>query len=136
MELYQDYSVVVELQEDTNILCVQWLEQHAFSYADFEMAFMTVIKFIEKYGIKKLVHRTTKTMIHLPDEEYLSIIALLQSGLAHSRIEKVARIYVDKSPRDLECIAHFEHMMNEMQLEIQFQNFENRRSALAWLMED
>lgn len=136
MVLYQDLSVSINLVEDSNIVCVTWFEQAAFRMSDFEYTFFTLIENLERLKTEKLLVKTSKTMIHLPDEEYKSVIALLQSGLAHSRVKKVAKIWVDHSERDLRCKEYFREIMNEMQLKILFRNFDNREAALAWLTSD
>lgn len=135
MDLYSDFLIKIELAEESNIGCVQWLETQNFDMAAYEDSFHIMMNYIEQYKIRKLIFKSSSTMIHLPDDQYFSIISLLQSGFAHSRMEKVARIYVDKSKRDIECILHFEKLLNEMQLEISFKNFENRKEALTWLKE-
>ena len=131
--LFQDFTIVIERQPDTNIICVCWLEQQVFRMSDFEYSFHNLMENIEKFGTKKLLAQSSRSMIHLPEEQFTSVILLLQSGLAHSKIEKVARISSDNSPEDMKCIKYFEHIINEMQLEIDFKNFDKRKEALAWL---
>jgi len=114
-------------------MCVRWLEQQVFRMSEFEYSFHVLMENIEKFGIKKLLTIGSRTIIHLPEDQYMSVILLLQSGLAHSKIEKVARISGECSPEDIKCIQFIEHVMNEMQLEIEFQNFNSIHKALAWL---
>ena len=136
MVLYKDLSLEIELYNDLNVLYIEWFEQTVFRMSDFEFSFHIVMENIVQYRIKKILVKTSKTIIHLPNEEYLSVIGLLQSGLAHSRIRKIAKLFIDKSPRDLECKQFFKDMLNEMQLEIDFRNFDTKAEALAWLKED
>jgi hypothetical protein len=133
MLLYEDFTIILERYKNSNILCVRWLEAYPFRMSEFELSFQILMERIEKHSIKKIIANCSKTMIHLPDEEYRSVISLLQSGLAHSKIEKIAHIYVDRSERDLQCITYFEEILNDMQLKIQFRNFDDRKSALLWL---
>ena len=136
MVLYKDLTLEIELYNDLNVLYIEWFEQTVFRMSDFEFSFHIVMENIVQYRIKKILVKTSKTIIHLPNEEYLSVIGLLQSGLAHSRIRKIAKLFIDKSPRDLECKQLFKDMLNEMQLEIDFRNFDTKAEALAWLKED
>ena len=136
MVLYKDLTLEIELYNDLNVLYIEWFEQTVFRMSDFEFSFHIVMENIVQYRIKKILVKTSKTIIHLPNEEYLSVIGLLQSGLAHSRIRKIAKLFIDKSPRDLECKQFFKDMLNEMQLEIDFRNFDTKAEALAWLKED
>lgn len=136
MVVFQDYTLIIERQPETNILCVRWLEQQVFRMSDFESSFHILMENIEKFRIKKLLAQSSRSMIHLPEEQYISVILLLQSGLAHSKIEKVARISSDQSPEDKWCIQYFEHILNEMELEIDFRNFDSRKKALVWLKRD
>ena len=136
MVLYKDLTLEIELYNDLNVLYIEWFEQTVFRMSDFEFSFHIVMENIVQYHIKKILVKTSKTIIHLPNEEYLSVIGLLQSGLAHSRIRKIAKLFIDKSPRDLECKQFFKDMLNEMQLEIDFRNFDTKAEALAWLKED
>ena len=136
MVLYKDLTLEIELYNDLNVLYIEWFEQTVFRMSDFEFSFHIVMENIVQYRIKKILVKTSKTIIHLPNEEYLSVIGLLQSGLAHSRIRKIAKLFIDKSPRDLDCKQFFKDMLNEMQLEIDFRNFDTKAEALAWLKED
>ena len=136
MVLYKDLTLEIELYNDLNVLNIEWFEQTVFRMSDFEFSFHIVMENIVQYRIKKILVKTSNTIIHLPNEEYLSVIGLLQSGLAHSRIRKIAKLFIDKSPRDLECKQFFKDMLNEMQLEIDFRNFDTKAEALAWLKED
>ena len=136
MVVFQDYTIIIERQPETNILCVCWLDQQVFRMSDFQASFHILMENIEKFRIKKLLAKSSRTTINLPEEEYLSVITLLQSGLAHSEIEKVARISSDNSAQDKRCLQYFEHVMNEMQLEVDFRNFDRRKEALEWLTAD
>lgn len=135
MLLYEDSSLILELYKNHKILCVRWLDAYPFRMFEFELAFHIFIERIEKHKIRKILTNSNKTIIHLPDDEFKSVISLIQSGLAHTNVEKMARIYVDKSKRDLQCIEYFKEMMNEMQLKIDFCNFDDRKTALLWLKE-
>ena len=104
--------------------------------SDFETGFHILMENIEKSGTKKMLARSSRNVINLPEEEYISVITLFQSGLAHSEIEKVARISSDNSAQDKRCLQYFEHVMNEMQLEVDFRNFDRRKEALEWLTAD
>jgi hypothetical protein len=135
MQLYSDLNLSIELYKKPGIISVKWLESLSFSQVAFETSFHILMEIIEHHNIKRLLYQGSKTMIHLPDEQYLSMISLLHSGFAHSKIKKIARIYVDKSERDLERATYFKNIVNEMQLEIQVHNFEDAKSAVAWLEE-
>lgn len=133
MVLFQDLTLIIERLPEFNILCVRWLEQQVFRMSEFEYSFHILMENIEKYDIKKLVAQSSRIMDQLPEDQYTSMVMLLQSGLAHSNIEKVARICLDNSEQDQKCSQQFEHIMNEMELEIDFRNFDSSRKALAWL---
>src|SRR5688572_13684971 len=133
MILFQDYSIVIELMKDTNIMCVRFLDVASFKMWEFELSFHILMDKIEEQSIKKLLIHPCKTLINLPDDIFLSVITLLQSGFAHSGIEKIARISVDNSERDQQCTEHFKNLLNEMELKIAFRNFTHKSRALAWL---
>ena len=135
MILFQDLTIIIELQPETNILCVCWLEQQVFRMSDFETGFHILMKNLEKSGTKKMLARSSRNVINLPEEEYISVITLLQSGFAHSQIQKVAHVSRDQSEKYLQYIRNFEHIMNEMQLEIDFRSFDRYKKALDWLKE-
>lgn len=136
MVLYEDLTVKIELYPAGGIIYIEWFDQNVFRMSDFEFSFTLLMENLERYGVKKLLVQTSRTMIHLPDAEYISVIGLLQSGLAHSRVLKVAKLFVDKSERDLRCKKYFKDMLNEMELEIGFRNFDTCGEALDWLKED
>lgn len=133
MNLYWDLCIIVDFYETSKILCARWLEVRVFRMSEFEDSFHLLMGLIEKYKVKKLLMLPSTTMINLPEEQLLSTISLLQSGLAHSQIEKLARVYVDKSERDQYCINTFRTLLNEMQLKIEYRSFEDKKSALIWL---
>lgn len=136
MVLYQDLTVAINLVDDSNIICVTWFDQAGFKKSDFEFAFFILIENLERYQVKNLIVKISKTMMQLPDEEFQSIILLLQSGLAHSKVQKIARIMIDHSARESWCKEYFRNLMNDLQLKIKFRNFENRAAALAWLSKE
>jgi antirestriction protein ArdC len=135
MNVYWDLCIIIDVYDNLPIMCVRWLESMVFKMSEFEASFQILMEAIEKHGTKKLIFKPSKTMIYLPDDQFFEGISIFQSGLSHSKIEKVARIYVDKSERDLICASSFQNLLNEMQLAIEFRSFDDHRSALAWLKE-
>jgi hypothetical protein len=133
MITYTDQAINLLVLEADRILVVEWLDTDHFQMSAFELSFYTLMQKIEKYKIKKLIWHANNTVINLPEEEFRSVVLLLQSGLAHAGIKKVARLFVDKSEKDLKCLAIFNEILSNMGLKIEVGNFDDQESAEAWI---
>ena len=136
MQLYQDNIFTVELPDSASCVVVKWHDMEFFNLSDFELAFHTLMAILGEYNIKNVIMDMSQTLTGLPDKFYSATIDLLMSGFSFHQVQKLGRIASPDSCRESRTFSYISNLIAGMQLELKYQVFNCRQSALQWVVQD
>ncbi|MFC5271379.1 hypothetical protein [Adhaeribacter terreus] len=136
MELEITDLVLLKYDAQTGILYARWPDSSPIMATYFEESLEAVIEAINQYDVKYFLLDSARNRNNLSVGNYLNIFTLLFSGLAQTRLQKMARIKSKYADIEEKYQRYNQEIINGIGVNFKVGNFETRESAAAWLISE
>ncbi|WP_137758066.1 hypothetical protein [Pontibacter sp. SGAir0037] len=117
----------------TDILEVLYPDLHDYLMPEIKHSINTLVDTVKNYDIKKILLDSSRTIISVGQQESREIASYLASGLAASRLQKLARLQSASSTIEAISDSNVQYIRQAGLLPFDIQNFNNKTEAIAWL---
>lgn len=131
------YSGIITLDYNpaTDVLATNMPDIYEFSSSEVVYCLELIIESIKGYDIKHLLLDSSKSVIEVEDEAYKAITQNFSLALMSTRLKKIARIGTQDTKREEKSVKVASELKQELNLSIDFRNFNDRAEAMDWLLE-
>ena len=136
MILYSDSIIELDYTPAQDILTTKLQEEREYDVTEVRDAFRSIVVTVKEYNITRLLLDFTGNTLDLTDTEYRHSIAQLAVGLMQTPLLKIARISSQIPEREQKIMGTHEGIKNKVNLQIAFQIFSSKTTAINWLMEN
>lgn len=119
--------------ENEKTLVVSWFDYDPFMKLHFERYFFNIIEQINKNDIKKLVLDCSCRRVNPTAADFKEIYELFLSGLATTRLEKMARVCPPDPITSAKYNKLLEKLMEDLDAGFELQNFKSPKEAFNWI---
>ncbi|KAA3436914.1 hypothetical protein [Rufibacter hautae] len=126
---------LVELHYDvtTDILSMGWPDLTGFALSEVNHSLKKVIDTLKHYDIKKLLIDGRQNKVEVTEKEQKQVAHQFSLDLRHTRVKKVARLASSDWDKERRSHQLSEELSHELTYSVQYQEFTDERTALAWL---
>ncbi len=133
MLLYQNGLIKLDYDPGKDILCVQYPDLHEFLLPEIHHSVDVIIETVRNYDIKSLLLDGRQTIVTTPPEYGREIALKLATGLAHTRLQKLARLESFNPEVEKRAIANEQAVHTTVSPPFELKNFTDEGQARAWL---
>lgn len=133
MILFENIIARLDYSPATDIAVLEYPDLHGFLIPEIKHSIDLLVDIIRNYDIKRLLLDSTGTVATASEEEGRELAIYLTSGIARTRVQKVARLR--SSAQDLEARekSHVAYILKSLAIPFQLQNFTDKAVAVEWL---
>ncbi|QCR21574.1 hypothetical protein C1N53_03900 [Pontibacter sp. SGAir0037] len=133
MILFENSLIKLNYDPATDILEVLYPDLHDYLMPEIKHSINTLVDTVKNYDIKKILLDSSRTIISVGQQESREIASYLASGLAASRLQKLARLQSASSTIEAISDSNVQYIRQAGLLPFDIQNFNNKTEAIAWL---
>lgn len=136
MILFENSFFKLDYDPATDILEVAYPDLHGYLLPEIKHSITILVETVKNYDIKKMLLDSSKVALSVSEEDSREVSTYLASGLATTRIQKLARLQSPSKIVETTAQENMKHIQASISLPFQLQNFTNKREAVQWLSAD
>ncbi|MCC9135783.1 hypothetical protein ACFSKU_17315 [Pontibacter silvestris] len=134
MEIYNNGLVSLYLDPATFILHAELPDFESIILTEVCKSFAVITEAVKHHDVRKLLLDSTKTIVNVSEDEYKMVMTKFCHDLIATRLEKVARLTSNDTVKEKKVDKFLSEFIAEVKPTAKFQNFNNEREAVNWLM--
>jgi len=134
MIIHTDSLMELVYEPKTDILSVKWPDLVDVPISVIQHSFSKLVDSINHYHITKLLLDSKGTVSNVSDEEYKPLAMKLVMSLGTTSLKKIARIISEDQLRENRAKTYSQELHSQITFKFKSKEFDNKESALAWLI--
>jgi hypothetical protein len=118
----------------TDVLVTSMPDIKQFELSEVSFCLGLIVESIINYDIKFLLLDSSKSVIEIDANAYKAISTRFAMDLMRTRLKKIARLQTTDAIREEKSGKIATELKQELNLPIQFKNFDNPAEAMDWLL--
>lgn len=136
MILFENSIIKLNYDPATDIVVIEYPDLHGYLLPEIKHSIDILADVVKSYDVKKVLLDSTRTAVSVTPEESREIAVYLASALAHTRVQKLARVQSLNPVVETRAKGNMQHVQQAMTLPYLLQNFTLKAEALAWLQNE
>ena len=134
MILFKNGLIILDYNPADDILSVELPDIQKLTLPEVRRSFQIIGENLRNYDVKYLLIDSSKAVVDIEDIDYKAVIMQFGSDLLRTRLQKLARVggTIPKQEKRAQSVAT--ETIQALDLPFKFANFENRESAIKWLL--
>ena len=133
MILFENSIIKMDYSPATDILEVAYPDLHDFLLPEIKHSINILVDTVKHYDVKRVLLNSSNTTISVGPKESREIAVYLATGLATTRVQKLARLQSLSAAVEQTAQNNISHIKASQLLPYQLQNFTDRTVAMEWL---
>lgn len=133
MILFDNGIIKLDYNPATDILEVAYPDLVGYLLPEIKNSIDKLVDTLISYDVKKMLLDSSRTAISVGPEESREIAVYLVTGLAKTRIQKLARLQSESQAVENTASSNVAHIRQQGLLAFPVENFTSKPDALAWL---
>ncbi|WP_377062545.1 hypothetical protein [Rufibacter immobilis] len=133
MILFQNSVIQLDYDPATDILEVVYPDLHGYLIPEVKHSIDILFEKVRSYDVKNLLLDSSNTISSVNEEQSRDISSYLATGLAQTRLKKVARVQSLVVDVEKTAQSNIQHIESTLALPFQLRNFSEKSAAWDWL---
>ncbi|MHA6250070.1 hypothetical protein ACXYMU_19210 [Pontibacter sp. CAU 1760] len=133
MILFQNSLIKLDYNPGKDILCVNYPDLHDYLLSEIKHSIGIIIDTVRNYDIKFLLLDGRQTISTTPTQEGRDIALTLATGLAQTRLRKLARLESQNPDVEQRAKENVAAVHTALAPPFDIKNFSEEQEALTWL---
>ncbi|MGV3539063.1 MAG: hypothetical protein ACO1OQ_04585 [Rufibacter sp.] len=135
MVLFENGILKLDYNPATDILEVAYPDLVGYLLPEIKNSIEVLIDTLVNYDVKRLLLDSSNTSVSVSPQESQEITVYLVTGLAKTRLQKVARLQSGSQAVESTAAHNVHHVKQKGLLTFPVENFTEKRQAVAWLQD-
>ncbi|MCC9168804.1 hypothetical protein [Pontibacter harenae] len=133
MILFENSILRLDYSPSSDILEVGYPDLHDYLLVEIKHSIDILVDTVKHYDVKRVLLDSSRTSIEVNREESRMIAVYLATGMATTRVQKVARLQSPSAFVEHTAEANIDYITQTQSLPYQLQNFTTKEMAIGWL---
>ncbi|NEM99683.1 hypothetical protein [Pontibacter burrus] len=133
MILLENSIMKLEYNPATDILDVKYPDLFGYLLPEIRHSIDTLLETVISYDVKKVLLDSRETIVSIKPEESTDVSVYMASGLANTRLQKLARLQSADTEVEGRAEENFHLIKKSLKLTYELKIFSDKDKAMAWL---
>src|SRR5690349_20403673 len=129
-----DGIITLDYNPAQDVLITSMPDIKTFGLSEVSYCLGLIVEHIRNYAIKKLLLDSSNSVVEVEDEAYKTITTQFAINLMSTRLKKLARVGTTNAHREESSAKISQEIKQELNLPIEYKNFNGRAEAMEWLL--
>jgi len=126
--------IKLDYNPTTDILVTSMPDVRQFGLSEVSFCLGLIVDSIKNYDIKYLLLDSSKSVVEVENEAYKAVTSKFVMDLMSTRLKKIARLGTTDPVREGKSTKVASELREQVNLPVEFQNFNSQTEAMDWLL--
>ena len=136
MLLFENSIIKIDYNPATDILTVKYPDLHGYLLPEIKHSIDILVNNVRNYNVKYVLLDSTNTVVSVTPQESSEIATYMATGLATTRIQKVARLQSLDITVETRAKENIQKVFKSTPPPFRLKNFSNKADATTWLISE